>query len=375
VRALSLVSQFTEWLLKRSQVNILEITATQLRWFSGSFIDNRFILKAHKKIFSEEPYFNSTTATINSAKLTADLREISGYRFPFEQHVSIVLADSAFTFGSFQIPAMAVKSGFLPFLEREIHKSTTLNYRDFSVRYESGEKRDNKVPVQYCALNRSILDQLKLACDQAGIVPLSVQPAFAGHLRMLKSVAAETRHPSIFLDFGHESVTAGIFSREGLRAVHVINIGLNAMVRAVQDARQCGFAEAMRLVTEEIVLLEDPNSDAQSEIEIYRHMEAVFIDLLQKIYGFLLLFSNDHPDESGFVKIIVSGEGTRIKNLDKLISANLGIPATGMQNEIELLIASLVLPAGETPATLATVLGNLLLTPWQLERFDRIMAA
>ena len=33
------------------------------------------------------------------------------------------------------------------------------------------------------------------------------------------------------------------------------------------------------------------------------------------------------------------------------------------------------LPEGELVATLAPIIGNLLLSPWQLDRYDRIMAA
>lgn len=374
---MSLIDQINEWLLKKSQVYILEITSSSLRWISGTFLDNRFVLHSLKKLHAEEPYFARTDGipALNTGALVRDLRKVTSYRFPLERHASIVLADAIFNLGSFQIPAVAVKSGFLPLLEREIHKSTTMTHKDFAVRHEFGEKRDNRVPVHYCAIHRNFLDDLKNVCNEAGIVPLSIQPGFTGYSHLLKSAAPESRHPSIFLHFDRDALTAGIYNREGLRAVHVINTGLNDLLRAVMNARQCSQTEAFAEITTRLVLLEDPNSDAQTEIDTYRMLEAVFSDLLQKIYGFLLLYSNDHPDESGFVRIVLSGEGTRIRNIDKLVSANLGIPAFILDSEIEPAVSSLSLPESETPATLTAVLGNLQMAPWRLERFDRIMAS
>lgn len=313
--------------------------------------------------------------TLNNEELLNDLRKISDYRFPFEKHASVILPDHVFTFGSFQVPAVAIKSGIMPFLEREIHKSTTLTFKDFAVRYEFGEKHDNKVPVHYCALRLVFLQEIKKILAGAGIVPLAIQPAFAGYARLLKTSVAETKHPSVFLHVGHDAVTGGIFNRDGFKALHVVNLGIKDLVSAVQTNSSCTESEAVEMITDEILLLEDPSSDAQAEVETYRQVESVLIDLLQKIYGFLLLFSNDHPEESGFLKIIISGEGTRIKNLDKLIAANLGIPVVNIISEIELLVSELVLPEAETVSTLAPILGNLQLMPWQLGRFDRVIAA
>ncbi len=374
---MSLIDQINEWLLKKSQVYILEITSSSLRWISGTFLDNRFVLHSLRKLHTEEPYFARTDGIpeLNTGALVRDLRKITSYRFPLEKHVSIVLADAIFNLGSFQIPAVAVKSGFLPLLEREMHKSTTMTHKDFAVRHEFGEKRDNRVPVHYCAIHRNFLDDLKNVCNEAGIVSLSIQPVFTGFSNMLKIAAPESRHPSIFLHFDNDAITAGIYNREGLRAVHIINIGFNTMLKAIMETWQCSRSEALARVTGQLVLLDDPNSDAQAEIEIYRILESLFTDMLQKIYGFLLLYSNDHPDESGFVRIILSGEGTRIRNIDKLVSANLGIPAFILDSEIEPAVSSLSLPEGETPATLTAVLGNMQMAPWRLEHFDRIMAA
>lgn len=375
--ALSLIDQINEWLLKKSQVNILELTSSGLRWISGTSLDNRFALHTLEKLQTEEPYLEKTDGIpkLNREILIRDLRKITSYRFPLEKHASIVLSDTVFNLGAFQIPAVAVKSGFLPLLEREIHKSTTMNYKDFAVRHEFGEKRDNRVPVHYCALHRGFLDELKKACNDAGLIPLSIQPVFTGHAHMLKAAAPDSRHPSIFLHFDNDALTAGIYNRDGLRAVHVINSGFNDLLKTLMNARQCNRTDAFTELTTSLILLDDPNSDAQNEIETYRILEATFVDFLQKVYGFLLLYSNDHPDESGFVRIVLSGESTRIRNIEKLVSANLGIPAVILNSVIDPAFSTLSLPECETPATLTAILGNLQLAPWRLERFDRIMVA
>ena len=371
---MSLIEQINEWLIARSPVYLLEFSGKKMRWCEGSWKDNRFDIKSLK---SAEIVYESTqeNALPDPASAVKELKAISGYRFPFEKHAAIILPDHFFTFGSFQVPAVAARSGLQPFLEREIHKTTTLSFKDFHVRYEFGEKRENRIPIQYCAISKTLIQAIFQTIERSGIVPISVQPAFTGLIKALRTVAIDARHPSVFVHLGEKTTTAGIFNRNGLLTIHTIDRGVNDLLSAIKNVCNCNNEQAISKLTDEIVLLEDPNCEAQSEIETYQNIEAVLIDLLQKIYGFLLLFSNDHPEESGFLKIILSGEGTKIRNIDRLINANLGIPTTFFQSEIEAMVSALVLPEKETPSTIATLLGNLMLAPWQLERYDRIMAA
>lgn len=371
---MSLIEQLNEWLIARSPVYLLEFSGKKMRWCEGCWKDNRFEIKRLK---SAEIVYESAQpdALPDVAATVKELRAISGYRFPFEKHAAIILPDHFFTFGSFLVPAVAARSGLQPFLEREIHKTTTLAFKDFHVRYELGEKRENRIPVQYCAISRTRMQTLFQIAERSGIVSLSVQPAFTGLVKALKTATAEARHPSVFVHLGERTTTAGIFNREGLLTIHTIDRGLNDLLTAIKNACNCNNEQAFSKLTDEIVLLEDPNCEAQGEIETYQNIEAVLIDLLQKIYGFLLLFSNDHPEESGFLKIILSGEGTKIRNIDRLINANLGIPTTFFQSEVDMMVSTLTLPEKESPSTIAALLGNLMLSPWLLERYDRIMAA
>lgn len=371
---MSLIEKLNEWLIARSPVHLLEFSGKKMRWCEGSWKDNSFDIR---QLQSVEIVYESAQpdALPDIASTVKQLRAISGYRFPFEKHATIILPDHFFTFGSFQVPAVAARAGLQPFLEREIHKTTTLAFKDFHVRYEFGEKRENRIPVQYCAISKTRMQALFQIAERSGIVPISIQPAFAGLTKALRSVNVDARHPSVFVHLGDKTTTAGIFNREGLLAIHTIDRGVSDLLLAIKTSCNCTNEEAVRKLTDEIVLLEDPNCEAQSEIETYQNIEAVLIDLLQKIYGFLLLFSNDHPEESGFLKIILSGEGTKIRNIDRLINANLGIPTTFFRSEIDTMASKLNLPEKETASTIACLLGNLMLAPWQLERYDRIMAA
>lgn len=371
---MSLIEQLNEWLIARSPVHLLEFSGKKMRWCEGSWKENRFDIRRLK---STEIVYESaqTDALPDMASTVKELRAISGYRFPFEKHAAIILPDHFFTFGSFQVPAVAARSGLQPFLEREIHKTTTLSFKDFHVRYEFGEKHENRIPVQYCAISKTRMQAIFQITERSGIVPVSIQPAFTGLVKALRTATVDARHPSVFVHLGEKTTTAGIFNREGLLTIHTIDRGFSDLLAAIKNAGNCSNEQALSKLIDEIVLLEDPNCEAQGEIETYQHIEAVLIDLLQKIYGFLLLFSNDHPEESGFLKIILSGEGTKIRNIDRLINANLGIPTNFFQSEIDTMVSTLALPDKETPSTIATLLGNLILAPWQLERYDRIMAA
>ncbi|NCB38341.1 MAG: hypothetical protein EOM80_06170 [Erysipelotrichia bacterium] len=371
-----IVDTITEWLLLKSRASILELGSSRLRWAEGVFVNNRPVFSNFRQLPAPPSVLSSQLGQFvcDTAEMAKALKQLTEQKFIFENYASIVIPDQAFHFGSFWVPAVAAKTGLQPFVEREIQKTSSLPYKEYSVKYEFGEKKDNKIPVHYCALPLGILNEILEICDEAKIVPIAVQPSFAGLVKLLKTSLGESKHPSVFLHIGNESITAGIYGNDGLRAVHIINRGISDLIKIIQTTGKSA-EEAQKALTDELVLLEDPTSDAQFEIETYRLIEAALADILQKIYGFLLLFSNDHPDESGFIKIVLSGGGTSIRNLDKLITSNIGIPTVALSRELDMIAADFKSPAHENLETLAPIIGNMLLEPWRFDRYDRIMAA
>jgi Tfp pilus assembly PilM family ATPase len=244
------------------------------------------------------------------------------------------------------------------------------------IKHETGKSKGSQLYVQYCALPITILEEVQRACEMARIVPVSVQPAFVGLIKLLMRHQSISEHPSVFLHIGNESTTMGIYDKAGLRTINLLDFGFRRLLQSIIEGLECDESTATQALFHEPLLLDDPGaSDAQNEIPAFAAIETPLADFLQKIYGQLLLFGSEHPEENGYSKIVVSGEGALIKNLDRLITFNLGIPASVISNELKDISELTGLPADEMLETLAPALGSLLLQPARKDRFDRIMAA
>ena len=373
-----LIENITEWLLTASKTYTLEIGSSNLRWAFGEINRPEPSLQQFRSCRAPGMQISSLQDQykFDGARMAEMLKALVEVKYGIEKYATVILPDQAFHFGSITVPAAAGKASLMPLLERDVQKTAFLPCNSYIIKHEASKNKDGRLTVQYCALPARIFEDISRVCNLAGIIPLSIQPSFTGLFRLLNRHQAASEHPSVFLHIGNESVTMGIYEKAGLRTVNLIDFGVRNLLEAIMTAMGSDEDTAWQTLFSEPLLLEDPGaSAAQKEILAFGVVEALLADFLQKVYGLLLLFSSEHQDESGYSRIVISGGGALIKNLDRLITFNLGIPTTTIGRELEPLKSGLNLPAREQLETLAPVLGNLILQPARRDRFDRVMAA
>ncbi|MGM0600549.1 MAG: hypothetical protein ACQETH_12125 [Candidatus Rifleibacteriota bacterium] len=292
-----------------------------------------------------------------------------------EKYVSLILPDQAFCSGNFIVPKVAAKAGMQPLLEREIRCETNKTSENFKIRYEMGSVTGNKIPVFYFALPKYILDNLIAIQSRLKFITLSIQPSFMGIVKLLKLNLKNEKLANVFLHLGNEAVTAGIIKDGELSHLQIINQGIHQLIQRLSNDLDMPFSEAEKILKEKLILLEEPENEAQLEIPEYVILESVLADILQKIYGFLILFTEEGSEQEGFGKIILSGGGAAFRNFDRLIEANLGIPTIKLSDEVEKIPGVGNFKKLNDFESFLPLLGNFLLQPWQRNRFDRAFAA
>ncbi len=372
---MSIIEQITEWLIGKGRVQTIELGFSGLVYVAEETGKPRTI----QQITAEMPFFSKEQDSyqLDSAILTRSMLEIKRKKLQSEIYANIILPDWLFLFGALKIPAVAVKSGYSNLIEREVQKNAMHPYSEYIVKHETGEKKDGKQMIHYCALHQSILTKLLQACSDSGIVVTAIPPAFTGLTRLLCLRQGEHTHPSVFLHIDEEATTMGIFNQNGLLAINLVKTGINHLLAAIGQQMSLDIISARQTLFNEPLILDDPAiTDAQFEIQSYTAIEPILAELLQKIYGLLLLYSTENQQQSGYVKIYLCGPGAEIKNIDRLLSFNLGLPAVTISSEFSDIPAN---DAGivkdKAFAAFATVAGNIAMQPSQLDRYDRIMAA
>jgi len=374
----SVIENITEWLLTATKTATLDIGSSTLRWAYGEIHQQKPSLMLFRSCRAPSITFlpPQTGSRVNSNELAELLQSIVQTKYGLEQYAAVILPDQAFHFGSISVPSAAGKTSLLPLLERDIQKSAAFPCSSYVIKHETGKIKAGRLTVQYCALPVQLLEDVQRACRQARIIPVSVQPSFTGLFRLLVQHQTISDHPSVFLHIGNESTTMGIYEKAGLRSVNLIDFGVQNLIDAASQELKCDIDSAVQTLFHEPLLLEDPGaSEAQREILAFGAVESLLADFLQKIYGQLLLFTSENSEESGYSKIVISGGGALIKNLDRLITFNLGIPASTISNELKQLASIPGLPAQERLETLAPALGNISMQPVRRDRFDRVMAS
>lgn len=373
---MSVIENITEWLLKQSRINTLEIGSSILRWAGGglrhesSLAFYRSCLNPGVKlsVLQDGEVFETT-------KLATALKSLAKIEYGIHQYAAVILPDQAFHLGSLTVPAAVGKAGIQPLIERDIQKNAALPFSSYIIKHEQGKNQSGKLLIQYCALPKQIVENLNDAFAEAGIIPVSIQPSFICLYRFLASHQAAGEHPSIFLHIGNKITSLGIFEKAGLRTIAPLDFGVQTLISAIMQANSCDVASASQQLFKEPLLLDDPATPAQREISAFAAIEDVMADFLQKVYGQLLLFTSENPQETGFARILISGGGALIKNFDKLIGYNLGISAGTISKEFKDIQQASELPDGESLEILAPMLGNLSLKPVIRDRFERVMAA
>lgn len=375
---MSVIQQLTEWFLSRSHPVTLELGTRWFRRAAGSWPDTRCLVTGRAAVpaprmlvFSSHlPYAIFDTPAFDEA-----IRNLFGGKIPPETYASLVIPDQAFHSGTMTVSSVAMRTNPVAMLEREIQATAPMPLKEYKIVFEVGATMGAKSQVHFFALHKGILTDLEANFQRLGIIPLAIQPSIVRLIHLLKASDRERApYPSVLLHFGQEGSTFAIFSNAGLKRMQFLPTGGTDLDKLLCRDAGISPAEVEAFKEKEVILLDDPASDAQGEVAAYRAIEPLFIKLLQRLYAFLQAHTAEFPNECCFQRIVLSGGAACLRHLDKLIVANLGIPVTTIGNLFESRGPGGTLNLLEKTQW-APALGDLALQPWRLDRFDKVAAA
>ncbi len=375
---MQLFQSLTEWALRFARPEIIELGTNRFRRLRGSCENGVFSPQIVREVPAPQGLVLSShlgQAIFDLEGFQRAIRDLFQPEKPRGKYVSIVLPDTAFHFAAMSFPTPLFRANPMSLIEREIQSSAPLPLREYMIRYETGPQAGSRTTVFCCAVPHGLIRDLEAALNSLDLVPLSIQPSFLSSLTLLRQFEDQSSpYPSVYLHVGHESTTMAIFSTKGLKRLQIVPVGGLDLTRAI--GRQLGlmFEQAEKQKQEELILLDDPTDEAQSEVPLFQALAPLFTDLLQKLYGFLQMYAGECPEEAAFRRIVLAGSGSHMKNFDRLVSSNLGIICLSVSQFLKFAPGTPEVDA-RAKVSFFPLFGNLALTPWNLERFDRLMAA
>lgn len=367
----------TEFLLERTVPDIVEIGSHSMRRIRGELRKGTFFLHQFLSVPAPQPMAFSPslkTAIFDVDAFKAGIEKLFPEKRRRASHVSIIFPDSLFHVGFLSLPSVVFKTGIQPIVEREVQSSAPLPLADYQICFEAGLGKGPKRNLLFCCLPQEAPQEIFQSFEELNLIPLTALPSFIPLLNLVKMSEGENpTHPTVAIHIGHETTMVAILFGGLIRRIQILQIGSVNFTKALARGLRITMEEAEALKKTEVILLEDPASDAQVEVGPYVLLEPLFTELLQKVYALLLLHSSEVPSEASYRRIILSGGGSLMRNLDKLITVNLGLHVirTSQLFQGECSTGSL---DPQTISEISPSLGGIALQPWRVKNFERMVA-
>lgn len=368
----------TDWIISRATPDIIEIGAHSFRRIRGTFQSGRFFLKElaitqAPKMMVFSPYCN--IALFDPEEFKEAISRLFDGKIPKDSFVAIILPDQGFHFGFVSIPAFALKGNLGASIEREFQITAPMPLKEYHLLFDFSPPKGKTCGVLYCAIPIGVRDEILSTFEELSLIPVSIHPSFICQSGIVKTLDTESSpHPAIWIHLGQDTTTVGIFLAGGLKRVQNLPIGAYDLTIALMKKMNISRAKAEAIKHNEVILLDEPLSEAQIEIEPYKVLEPVLGKLLQKIYGVLQLHAVESPQEGAFRRIFLSGCGGNLSNMENLIASNLGIPVTKAGNLIECTTSTGIV-SPEVKSQISGSLGAIFLQTWRKDRLFRMTAA
>lgn len=234
---------------------------------------------------------------------------------------------------------------------------------DFDVIGETTEENQKKVVVLLVAARREIVDKHVQALEAAGLEPFVLDVESFAVMRSLDAQAHTNGQgeAAVFVDLGAE--TSDIVITEGgqLRLTRNVNIGGDALTRAIATRLEMEFKSAEQVKEEKgTVLLEgEPLPDDRTVQSLHEVMLPILGDLATEVRRSLDYFQTRWR-ESHVGRVVLSGGTARLANLDRFLSLELGVETVVGDPFVACDVAERVLPSAqrkEVAPSMATAVG------------------
>lgn len=380
----SVTDWFTESLLNRSHPDVLELGTRSFRRLRGTFRDNRFFVEERAKVQAPSSFVLSShlgSSIFDLSEFEDAVRGLYGAKIPKNRFISVIIPDQAFHVGLIALSAVLLHGSMQPIVEREVQSSSPRPLSEYQTTWEIGLGKGPKRNLLFSCLNHGTIEEVCQSFDHLGLLPLSIQPSFTQVTSLMKLLEPEASpHPSVLIHLGHEATTVVIILGGVIRRIQVLPLGAGDFTKALAKAMNVSFSDAEAWKHHEVILLEEPTSDAQGEVPAYVTLGPLFNELLTKIYNVLQMHTVEVPQEGTFRRIILSGGGSAFRNFDRLIAANLGLPVTTLGQLLKPMVSSASGPSSGSPlaedvlSAIGPMIGGLHLQAWRSNRFDRMVA-
>ncbi|MGH2348625.1 MAG: type IV pilus assembly protein PilM [bacterium] len=231
---------------------------------------------------------------------------------------------------------------YIPYGAKEVNM-------DFDVIGESVEEGQKKTVMLLVAARREIVDRHMQALLAAGLQPFVLDVESFAVMRALNAQATTNGEgATVFVDIGAESTDIMVTEAGEFRLTRNVNIGGDSLTKAVAGRMEMEFQSAAQLKEEKgMVLLEgEPLPDDRMVLSLHDVMLPILGDLSTEIRRSLDYFQTRWRG-SKVARVVLSGGTARLRNLDRFLSLELGVPAVVGNPFIDVEVPDKVLPAPE----------------------------
>jgi len=376
----SLTRTITEWLLSRVQPDLIELGTRWFRLLRGTWEDGTWKIKTAAAVPAPRGIiFTSylTTCLFSEASIVTAIKSLYDGIVPRETYATLILPDQAFHIGTLNLSTVIIKANPIAALEREVQNTAPMPLREYFLRFEVGMQHGNRSLIPFCALSKGVIAELEQLFQGIGIQLMSIQPSFIGTTALWKQIDQNpSPNPLALMHLGNEATTIGIAGSAGLKRIQLINVGVKDAVNALSKYSEMTPDDAEAAIMKELILLDDPTQEAQTEIPAYKALESTFSTWLHKLYGILQLHAAEVPADTTYRQIVLSGGGALWRNFDRLVADNLGLSVTRFESVLgsRLTSAFAGIDVRGGAQGFIPLLGHLMLQPWKLDRLDRMAA-
>ncbi|HEY3248948.1 MAG TPA: type IV pilus assembly protein PilM [bacterium] len=244
---------------------------------------------------------------------------------------------------------------YIPYGAKEVNM-------DFDVIGESVEEGQKKVVMLLVAARREIVDRHTQALLAAGLQPFVLDVESFAVMRALNAQASTNGEgATVFVDIGAESTDIMVTEGGEFRLTRNVNIGGDNLTKAVASRMEMEFQSAAQVKEQKgTILLEgEPLPDDRTVLSVHDVMLPILGDLATEIRRSLDYFQTRWRG-SKVGKVVLSGGTANLRNLDRFLSLELGVPTVVGNPFVDVDVSDRVLPAGareQAAPAMATAVG------------------
>ncbi|MFA5070074.1 MAG: type IV pilus assembly protein PilM [Patescibacteria group bacterium] len=192
-------------------------------------------------------------------------------------------------------------------------------YLDWQI-IDDGKRQDKNLSVLIAAAPKNIVDSYTNLLEGVGLTPISFETESMAITRSILSGQNNNLLPLLIIDLGGDHTNLIIFDKNSLQFSSTLSFSGKGITQKIAEGLKMTFADAEKAKI--ICGLETKKGKGQ----ISKIITPLFSELIDKIGETENYYLNLFPGRQKFKKIILSGSGALLKNLDIYCQKKLNLP-------------------------------------------------